>query len=122
MPTILCIDDEPTQLLLLRLALTRAGHQVIQALDGTTGVEMAQEEQPALVIVDLMMPEMDGASLVERIKSDEATANIPVLVLSAYVSGDQARRALQNGAEELISKNVSLSDIIDKVNLYILGR
>lgn len=122
MPTILCIDDEPTQLLLLRLALTRAGHQVIQALDGTTGVEMAQEEQPALVIVDLMMPEMDGASLVERIKSDEATANIPVLVLSAYVSGDQARRALQNGAEELISKTVSLSDIIDKVNLYILGR
>ena len=56
MKTILCIDDEPTQLMLLRLALTRAGFQVLEADDGQTGIEMTAEHQPALVIMDLMMP------------------------------------------------------------------
>jgi CheY-like chemotaxis protein len=118
MPTILCIDDEPTQLLMLRLALTRAGHQVIQASDGPEGIELACEEQPALVIIDLMMPQMDGATAVGRIKNNEATAHIPVLVVSNYVTGDQGRRALENGADELISKNLSLTHVIERVNFY----
>jgi CheY-like chemotaxis protein len=122
MPTILCIDDEPTQLLMLRLALTRAGHQVIQASDGPEGIELACEEQPALVIIDLMMPQMDGATAVGRIKNNEVTAHIPVLVVSNYVTGDQGRRALENGADELISKNLSLTDIIERVNFYTRGR
>jgi CheY-like chemotaxis protein len=122
MPTILCIDDEPTQLLMLRLALTRAGHQVIQASDGPEGLELACEEQPSLVLMDLMMPEMDGATAVGRIKNDERTAHIPVLVLSNYVTGDQGRRALENGAEELISKNESMNEVIKRVNHYVLGR
>ena len=122
MPTILCIDDEPTQLLMLRLALTRAGHQVIQASDGPEGIELACEEQPALVIIDLMMPQMDGATAVGRIKNNEVTAHIPVLVVSNYVTGDQGRRALENGADELISKNLSLTDIIERVDFYTRGR
>ena len=122
MPTILCVDDEPTQLMLLRLALTRAGHQVLEASDGNMGIEMAHEHLPALVIMDLMMPGMDGATAVERIRNNEITADIPVLVLSAYVNGDQARRALESGAEELISKSLNLSDLIEKVNGYTLGQ
>ena len=122
MPTILCVDDEPTQLMLLRLALTRAGHQVLEASDGHMGIQMAHEHLPALVIMDLMMPGMDGATAVERIRNNEITAHIPVLVLSAYVNVDQARRALESGTEELISKSLNLSDLIEKVNGYTLGQ
>jgi CheY-like chemotaxis protein len=110
MKTILCVDDEPTQLMLLRLALTRAGFQVLEASDGQTGIEMSAEHQPALVIMDLMMPGMDGATAIWHLKQNQATKHIPVLVLSAYVKGDQAKRALEAGAAELVSKSLILTD------------
>ena len=119
MATILCVDDEATQLMLLRLALTRAGHEVLEASDGQIGVEMATEHQPSLIIMDLMMPKMDGATAIWHIKQNESTKNIPVILLSAYVKGDQAKRALDSGAEELISKSLILTELIDKVNHYL---
>lgn len=118
MITILCVDDEPTQLMLLRLALTRAGYQVLEAADGETGVQMASEHLPALIIMDLMMPGMDGATAIKEIKKNDATAKIPILVLSAYIRGEQAKRALDNGAQELVSKSLILTDLIDKVKAY----
>ncbi len=118
MATILCVDDEPTQLMLLRLALTRAGHDVLEASDGRKGVDMALKHQPALIIMDLMMPGMDGATAITYIKANDVTKNIPVLVLSAYIKGEQAKRAVDAGAEELISKSLILTDLIDKVNKY----
>lgn len=118
MATILCVDDEPTQLMLLRLALTRAGHEVLEAPDGQTGVDMAASHQPAVIIMDLMMPGMDGATAIKYIKENKATQSIPILVLSAYIKGAQAKRAIDAGAEELISKSLILTDLIDKVNDY----
>jgi CheY-like chemotaxis protein len=115
METILCVDDEPTQLMLLRLALTRAGYRVLEAADGQKGVEMAIEHKPALVIMDLMMPVMDGATAIWHIKQDPSTKHIPILVLSAYTRGDQAKRALDAGAKELVSKSLILTELIDKV-------
>ncbi len=120
MDTILCVDDEPTQLMLLRLALTRAGYRVLEAPDGQKGVEMAIEHRPKLIIMDLMMPGMDGATAIGHIKKHQSTRDIPVLVLSAYVKGDQARRALDAGAEELVSKSLILTDLIEKIKGHIL--
>ncbi|MCK6625249.1 MAG: response regulator [Anaerolineae bacterium] len=118
MKTILCVDDEPTQLMLLRLALTRAGFRVLEASDGQTGVEMSTEHQPALIIMDLMMPGMDGATAIWHLKQNQATQHIPILVLSAYIKGDQAKRALEAGAAELVSKSLILTDLIEKVKSY----
>lgn len=118
MALILCVDDEPTQLMLLRLALTRAGHKVLEAPDGQKGIEMAVEHKPSLIIMDLMMPGMDGATAIWHIKQNQSTKRIPILVLSAYIKGDQAKRALDAGAKELISKSLILTDLIDKVNSY----
>jgi CheY-like chemotaxis protein len=120
MKTILCVDDEPTQLTLLRLALSRAGYQVLEASDGQKGVEMTVEHQPDLVIMDLMMPGMDGATAIWHLKQNLATKHIPILVLSAYIRGDQAKRALDAGAAELVSKSLILTDLIEKVKSYIL--
>lgn len=118
MKTILCVDDEPTQLMLLRLALTRAGFRVLEATDGQKGVEMSTEHQPALIIMDLMMPGMDGATAIWHLKQNQTTRHIPILVLSAYVKGDQAKRALEAGAAELVSKSLILTDLIEKVKNY----
>jgi len=119
MKTILCVDDEPTQLTLLRLALSRAGYHVLEAADGQKGVEMTVEHQPNLVIMDLMMPGMDGATAIWHLKQNQATKHIPILVLSAYIRGDQAKRALDAGAAELVSKSLILTDLIEKVKGYI---
>ena len=119
MDTILCVDDEPTQLMLLRLALTRAGYQVLEASDGQKGIELAVEHKPALVIMDLMMPVMDGATAITHIKQNSATKHIPILVLSAYTRGDQAKRALDAGAAELVSKSLILTELIDKVKSHL---
>ena len=119
MPTVLCVDDEPTQLMLLRLALSRAGYDVLEASDGQMGVEMAAKHQPDLIIMDLMMPKMDGATAIWHIKQNDATEQIPIILLSAYVKGDQAKRALDAGAVELISKSLILTELIDKVADYI---
>ena len=120
MTTVLCVDDEPTQLMLLRLALSRAGYEVLEASDGQKGIEMAVQHDPALIIMDLMMPGMDGATAIWHIKQNASTQHIPILVLSAYIKGDQAKRALDAGAEELISKSLILTDLIDKVNSHII--
>ncbi|MCB0193620.1 MAG: response regulator [Anaerolineae bacterium] len=118
MTKILCVDDEPTQLMLLRLALSRAGFEVLEANNGQLGIDMAAEHQPQLVIMDLMMPGMDGATAIGHIKRNQTTQHIPILVLSAYIKGDQAKRALDAGAEELISKSLILTDLIDKVKSH----
>jgi CheY-like chemotaxis protein len=119
METILCVDDEPTQLMLLRLALTRAGYRVLEAPDGQKGIEIAVEHKPALVIMDLMMPVMDGATAIGHLKQNPATKHIPILVLSAYTRGDQAQRAIDAGAAELVSKSLILTELIDKVKSYL---
>lgn len=118
METILCVDDDPTQLMLLRLALTRAGFRVIEAADGKEGVDLALKHKPALIIMDLMMPVMDGSVAVQRIKQNEATKDIPILILSAYARGEQAKRALEAGADEMISKTFILTDLVDKIKGY----
>ena len=119
METILCVDDEPTQLMLLRLALVRAGYRVIEASNGKKGVELAVEHEPTLIIMDLMMPVMDGATAIWHLKQNDTTRDIPILVLSAYTKGDQAKRALDVGVAELISKSLILTDLIDRVKNYI---
>lgn len=118
METILCVDDDPTQLMLLRLALTRAGFQVLEAADGQEGVELAIKHKPSLIIMDLMMPVMDGSVAVQRIKQNESTKNIPILILSAYARGEQAKRALDAGADEMISKTFILTDLVEKIKRY----
>ncbi len=119
MKTILCVDDEPTQLMLLRLALTRAGYQVLEASNGQKGIELAIDSKPELVIMDLMMPVMDGATAIWHIKQNSSTKHIPILILSAYTRGDQAKRAIEAGAVELVSKSLILTELIDKVESYI---
>jgi CheY-like chemotaxis protein len=117
--TILCVDDEPTQLMLLRLALSRAGYQVFEASNGQQGIEMAAKHKPSLIIMDLMMPIMDGASAIEGIKNQANLQSIPILVLSAYTRGEQAQRAIDAGAVELVSKSLILTELIEKVKTHI---
>jgi signal transduction histidine kinase/CheY-like chemotaxis protein len=95
-PRVLAIDDDPMALELIEAVLGPAGYLVLKATDGRQGIAAAQREHPGLVIVDLLMPEMDGFEVVGRLRADPTTAAIPIVILTSR-SMDQAERDRLNG-------------------------
>lgn len=83
MKCILCVEDEPEMIDLIRLILGRRGFEVKGANGGVEGLRMIREEKPDLVLLDLMMPDMDGWEVYQQIKADEKTRSIPVIVVTA---------------------------------------
>jgi two-component system, OmpR family, response regulator VicR len=80
---ILCVEDEPEMIDLIRLILGRRGFDVKGAAGGTEGLKMVREDLPDLVLLDLMMPDMDGWEVYQQMKADDKTRNIPVIVVTA---------------------------------------
>ena len=80
---VLCIEDDPEMIELIRLILARQGYEVIGAAGGEAGLAAIAREKPALVLLDLMMPEMDGWEVFQRMRSDEQMQDIPVIVVTA---------------------------------------
>jgi DNA-binding response OmpR family regulator len=101
---VLVIDDEPDVLLLCRVNLRHDGHEVLEAPDGATGLALAAEAPPDVVVLDLMMPAMDGYGVLAALRDAEATRNVPVLVLSAKTQIEDRRRSLESGGDVFLSK------------------
>ena len=80
---VLAIDDDPLAVELIEAVLRPQGYTVLKALNGADGLALARRERPALVILDLMMPEVDGFAVVERLREDPTTANIPIVILTS---------------------------------------
>jgi len=97
-------EDDPDIRLVSRLALKRAGYRVTAAENGQELLEKIAEERPDVVLLDYMMPEMDGAEVCRRLKADPATRDIPVVFLSAKSQGFQLGEAKQLGALGYIGK------------------
>jgi len=102
MSRILIVDDEPDILLMLRLNLEADGHEVLMAADGEKALERIDAEEPELVVLDVMMPVLDGWGVLERLqRRDDAP---PVVVVSAKTGGDDVAQAIRLGACEYITK------------------
>lgn len=84
------VDDEPDLRLILRRLLERAGHEVVEAIHGRQALQSVGEARPDLVVTDLMMPVMDGDELIRRLRADPATADIPILAVTAFATQETA--------------------------------
>jgi DNA-binding response OmpR family regulator len=104
MPRILVIEDEPAISNLLRIILENDGHEVLVADDGSRGLATAARRSPDLIILDVMMPFMDGFAVLEALREDERTATIPVMMLSAIQKEAVEERCYRMGAQSFVRK------------------
>ena len=105
---ILVVDDDPRLLHIVGLYLGIEGYEVVQASNGEDGLKAIDEKIPDLVIMDIMMPGMDGVEACRRIRQNPATQGIPVLMFSALSGDDDVERARVAGANHLITKPFNL--------------
>ena len=107
MARILVVDDEPDVLLLCRVNLQHAGHDVLEAPDGERGLALAFAEVPDAIVLDLMLPLMDGYGVLSHLRADDRTRDIPVLVLTAKAQREDRVRCWEEGASEFMTKPFS---------------
>lgn len=119
MPLILAVDDEVNILELLKFNLTKEGYQVITVTDGQQALKVARAEKPDLIILDIMLPEMDGYDVCRLLKANQETAGIPVIMLSAR--GDVLDKVvgLELGAEDYVTKPFSPREMVARVKVHL---
>ncbi len=113
---ILCVEDEPEMIDLIRLILGRRGFEVKGATGGVEGLRMVREEKPDLVLLDLMMPDMDGWEVYQQIKADEKTKGIPVIVVTAKAQSIDKVLGLHIAkVDDYIAKPFSPQDLLNSI-------
>ncbi len=117
---VLSIEDDKFLSSLVAKKLSAAGYQMIHAANGEDALKMVQEEKPAVILLDILLPEMSGFEVLEQIKSNEETKNIPVILFSNLGQREDIDKGIKLGAEKFIIKaTVVLDDIVKEVEQYI---
>jgi two-component system cell cycle response regulator DivK len=121
MHKILLVEDNEMNRDMLSRRLERKGYQVVLAVDGKSGVEMAQTQAPDLVLMDMSLPVLDGWEATRQIKAAPATQHIPVIALTAHaMSGDRVK-ALEAGCDDYDIKPVELQRLLGKIEALLSG-
>ncbi|MBM3333928.1 response regulator [Candidatus Sumerlaeota bacterium] len=116
---ILVADDEEDVKEIIARILETQGYAVVTAYDGLDAVEKIRSEKPDLVLLDIMMPVLDGYEVCKRIQQDEQTANIPVVFLSAAADQEAVTRGMNAGAKDYVVKPFEPKKLLEKVNKVI---
>jgi DNA-binding response OmpR family regulator len=119
--TILIADDDGDILELLETVLQRAGYGPIPAADGEEALRLARERLPRACILDVVMPGLGGLDVLRALRSETATAQIPVLILSASVQNPDVEAALKAGANDYLTKPFSYTELLDRLNRVLDG-
>ena len=114
-PKILLVDDEPDLVQLVSLRLQAAGYEVAAAYDGQEGLDQVKQYQPHLVILDLMLPKMDGYKVCRLLKFDERYKTIPVLIFTARAQVEDIKLAMDCGADAYLTKPFEASILLEKL-------
>ncbi len=121
MPKILLVEDNEMNRDMLSRRLQRRGYQVVLAVDGQSGVEMAQTQAPDLVLMDMSLQVLDGWEATRRLKGAEPTRHIPIIALTAHAMSGDRDKALEAGCDDYDTKPVELPRLLEKIEA-LLGR
>ena len=113
---ILVIEDEATLQKALNEVLSEDGYKVVSSLDGLRGLELAKEENPDLILLDIILPKMDGFEVLKRIQEDDKISQIPVIILTNLSDVNDIQKALDLGATTyLVKADFHLEDVLKKI-------
>jgi CheY-like chemotaxis protein len=113
--SVLVVDDEPMTRTLLQLMLAPADYEVFEAGDGFEALEQIEQHIPDIIVLDVMMPNMDGMSLCRLLREREETANTPIILLSAKTNPESIQEGLLAGANRYLTKPVSRKDLLESL-------
>jgi two-component system alkaline phosphatase synthesis response regulator PhoP len=116
---ILVVDDEIYIVHILDFSLGMEGYEVLTASDGEQALEMAQKAQPDLIVLDIMMPKLDGYETCKLLKADERTRQIPVILLSAKGRHTDQKIGYEVGADDYITKPFSPRKLVERINTLL---
>ena len=116
--TILIVEDEPRNLKLLRDLLQRFGYEILEATDGEQGVKSAGEKMPDLILMDIMMPKMDGLEATRIIKADTKTKHIPIIALTSYAMKGDREKTIEAGCDGYIAKPIDIKEVLKTIETY----
>jgi CheY-like chemotaxis protein len=119
MVKILLVDDSETDRDMLSRRLMKKGFEVIMAVDGKQGVEMAGEHAPDIILLDMSLPVMDGWEAAQHLKSNDATKQIPVIALTAYAMAGDKKKAMEAGCDDYDAKPVDIERLLGKINAWL---
>lgn len=119
MAKILLVEDNEMNLDMLSRRLDRRGYEVVIAMDGAKGVEMARTTQPDLILMDMSLPIMDGWQATRILKSDENTKSIPIIALTAHAIAGDREKCLAAGCDEYESKPVKFPQLLEKIESFV---
>lgn len=115
MTKVLVVEDNEMNRDMLSRRLIRRGFQVIFAIDGQQGVDLARSERPDIILMDMSLPVMDGWEATRRVKSDDATRGVPVIGLTAHAMAGDREKAIEAGCDDYDTKPVELERLIGKI-------
>jgi two-component system cell cycle response regulator DivK len=115
MSTILIVEDNPKNMKLVRDLLQHQGHRTLEADTGEAGVALALRERPDLVLMDIQLPDIDGTTVLARIRCDKSLDAMPVLAVSASVMPDEQQRIVRSGFDGFIAKPISIKPFLAAV-------
>jgi two-component system cell cycle response regulator DivK len=115
MQKILLVEDNEMNRDMLSRRLIRSGYEVVIAIDGQQGAEMALSEQPDLILMDMSLPVIDGWEATRRVKANRATRGIPVIALTAHAMAGDREKAMEVGCEDYDTKPVEITRLLGKI-------
>ena len=118
-PKILCVDDDPLNISLLQAVLVPQGYDVVSAANGSLALEMIRTGQIDICLLDVMMPGMDGFEVCRRIKSEEGSSNIPVVMITVLDDRRNRVRGIEAGAEDFISKPFDSTEVLARIKMLL---
>jgi two-component system alkaline phosphatase synthesis response regulator PhoP len=119
---ILAVDDESELTDLIHFHLGRAGHTVTTAANGWDAIEAVKRERPDIILLDLMLPDLDGFGVCEILRRDPRTATIPIIIVSAWSSSDSRNLGLELGALDYITKPFSPLELVERIHRFVDAR
>ena len=119
MTKILLVEDNEMNRDMLSRRLVRNGFEIVMAVNGQEGLDLASSENPDLILLDMSLPVLDGWEAARRLKADAATARIPVIALTAHAMVQDKEKSLAAGCDDFDTKPVELPRLLEKINLLL---